>query len=485
MSTPPATFLSYATIDDHKIFNEGRLTELRERLSYEVQVLTGKTFHIFQDRNDIKLGENWRDRLNESLDSVTFLIPVITPSFFESKYCRYELERFLEREKALERRDLILPIYYVECLCLTDAAKRATDPLTEVIASRQRADWRDLRFEPFTNLQVRKILAKMATQIRDALERVQAQTVVQPSPPPAAKPESATATIESQAVQAEPTQPKALSPKTQMPTLMVDPMHRGDHTTISAAIEAAKPGTRILVCPGLYTEGIVIDKPLEIIGDGRREDIILRVKGKDVILFQTTMGRVANLTLRQNGDGKWFGVDIAQGRLDLEDCDISSRSLACVAIHDGADPRLKRNHIHDGKQGGVYVYTNGLGTLEDNDIFGNAIAGVEIKEGGNPTLRQNRIHDGQQSGVYVHTNGLGTLEDNEIFSNAIAGVSIETGSNLTLLRNRIYDSGYRAVYIHDGGGGTFEDNDLRDNARDAWYITDDCKDKVKRSGNLE
>ena len=31
------------------------------------------------------------------------------------------------------------------------------------------------------------------------------------------------------------------------------------------------------------------------------------------------MGRVANLTLRQMGSGQWDGVDISQGRLDLED----------------------------------------------------------------------------------------------------------------------------------------------------------------------
>ena len=133
------------------------------------------------------------------------------------------------------------------------------------------------------------------------------------------------------------------------------------------------------------------------------------------------MGRVANLTLRQvGGDGKWYGIDIVQGRLDLEDCDVTSQSLSCVAIHGGADPRLRRNRIHDGKGSGVFVYENGQGTLEDNEIFANAFAGVEMKEGGNPTLRRNRIHDGKEGGVYVNENGQGTLEDNDIFANALA-----------------------------------------------------------------
>ena len=44
-------------------------------------------------------------------------------------------------------------------------------------------------------------------------------------------------------------------------------MSRGDHITIAEAIQAANPGDRILVRPGLYQEGLVLDKPLEIIGE--------------------------------------------------------------------------------------------------------------------------------------------------------------------------------------------------------------------------
>ncbi|MEM6448209.1 MAG: right-handed parallel beta-helix repeat-containing protein, partial [Cyanobacteria bacterium P01_D01_bin.123] len=165
----------------------------------------------------------------------------------------------------------------------------------------------------------------------------------------------------------------------------------GDYVTLTDALKAAVPGTRILVRPGLYREGITIDKPVEILGDGEPGDVTIEAFGKDTILFQANMGRIANLTLRQSGGGKWFCVDITQGRLDLEDCDITSQSLACVSICNGADPRLRRNRIHDGKQYGVYVHENGQGTLEDNDIFANAYTGVEIKTGGNPTLRNNCI----------------------------------------------------------------------------------------------
>jgi parallel beta-helix repeat protein len=460
--------------------DEGRLTLFRERLSAEVRVQTGEEFSIFQDRKDILWGQNWKERIEESLDEVTFLIPIITPGFFKSEPCRGELQQFLEREKKLKRNDLILPVYYVDCPLLNDETKRATDELAQVIADHQWADWRDLRFEPWTSPQVGKTLAQLAVQVRDALERVQAsQKKVRPelAPDAAQRPDREPSPLRMQVaehirISESEKVIRGPSAKTEPPICVVDLMHRGDYLTITEAIEKASPGDRIVVRPGLYQEGLVMDKPLEIIGDGDPGDVVIEARGKNALLFKSTMGRVANLTLRQMGSGEWFGVDIAQGRLEMEECDITSQSLSCLAIHGGADPRLRRNRIHDSEQYGVYVYENGLGTLEDNDIFGNAHAGVAIWEGGNPTLRRNRIHDGKRTGVFVYENGLGTLEDNDIFGNALAGVEIKTGGNPTLRRNRIHNSEQSGVYVWNNGQGILEDNDIFGNVRCGVKIED-------------
>ncbi|MEM9512368.1 MAG: right-handed parallel beta-helix repeat-containing protein, partial [Cyanobacteria bacterium P01_E01_bin.48] len=463
MSRHPVAFMSYVRLDDRH--ENGRLTQFRERLSGELRMQTGEPFEIFQDRNDVAWGQQWQQRINESLDAVTFLIPVITPAFFKSQPCRQELERFLKRERDLGRADLILPVYYVECSTLREKAKLERDALAKVIAARQRVDWRELRFEPLTSPNVSRRFAEIARQIVAALERDRPK----PSLSVTAESDAAVeASSESNAAQprrgdektseTDSTSVRPPVPKSEPPTLVVDAFHRGDYVTLTDALKAAVPGTRILVRPGLYREGITIDKPVEILGDGEPGDVTIEAFGKSTILFQANMGRIANLTLRQSGGGKWYCVDITQGRLDLEDCDITSQSLACVSIRNGADPRLRRNRIHDGKQGGVYVYENGQGTLEDNDIFANAYTGVEIKTGGNPTLRNNCIHDAKQNGVHVYKNGQGTLEDNDIFANALSGVAIKTGGNPTLRNNRIHDGKQSGVHVYENGQGTLEDN---------------------------
>jgi parallel beta-helix repeat protein len=479
-----AAFMSYVRMDDQH--ESGRLTELCSRLAGEVRIQLGQEFLIFQDRNDISWGEQWKQRIDGTIDATTFLIPIITPSFFKSSACRGEVERFLEREKRLERVDLIMPLYYVNCPILGDEILRKDDEIAQVIAARQRADWRELRFESFTNPSVGKLLAGLAGQIVRALDRVPSQRFAGPNNTSSKIAEGLESEsqdrsqIQQESIPSEKVQ-RTSSSRNEPPTLIVDALHRGDHSSLTEALQAAKPGHRILVRPGLYREGITINMAVEIIGDGEPGEVVVEATGKDVILFGANMGRVVNLTLRQMGGGDWYGVDISQGRLDLEGCDITSASLACVAIHGGADPRLRRNSIHDGKQVGVLVYESGLGTLEDNEIFGNNSPGVAIDAGSNPTLRRNRIHNGKQYGVYVDENGLGTLEDNEIFSNRSAGVLIKSGGSPTLRRNRIYDGEQSGVFVFENGLGTLEDNEVFGNGYSGVAVKSGGNPTVRRN----
>jgi len=65
---------------------------------------------------------------------------------------------------------------------VNDEAKRATDELAQIIATRQYVDWRDLRTEPLTSPQVVRKLSQLGSQIRDALDRVLEAEATVPTP---------------------------------------------------------------------------------------------------------------------------------------------------------------------------------------------------------------------------------------------------------------------------------------------------------------
>jgi hypothetical protein len=146
MDTSSAAFMSYARFDDEH--NGGQLTRFRKLLSGEVRVLLGRQFDIFQDTSDIAFGQEWQGRICAGIDECALFMPIITPSFFTSAACRYELERFAANESELGRNDLILPVYYITCPILDDSPASSGNTLVKLIAERNYFDLRALRGRP-------------------------------------------------------------------------------------------------------------------------------------------------------------------------------------------------------------------------------------------------------------------------------------------------------------------------------------------------
>jgi hypothetical protein len=135
---------------------------------------TGKPFAVFQDRNDIAWGQNWEDRITSSLSDVTFLIPILTPSFFQSPACRFEFRAFLLKEKTLGVNRLILPLYYVPCHELGENYVKGSDEIAENLRARNWTDWRPLRFKSLSDEAVSATLATMAGTIKASMDELAA-----------------------------------------------------------------------------------------------------------------------------------------------------------------------------------------------------------------------------------------------------------------------------------------------------------------------
>lgn len=160
-----SVFLSYARSDDEH--EGGLVTNLRDALVSEFRFQTGQDLFVFHDKTSIDLGENWRRKLEDELDTTNFLLVLLTPSFLRSVACREELERFLQREQQLARDDLVLPVYYATLP--SEAAEQ--DHLAKALLERQYVDWRNLRFQEFSSTPVRMAIAGLASSISAAMAR--------------------------------------------------------------------------------------------------------------------------------------------------------------------------------------------------------------------------------------------------------------------------------------------------------------------------
>lgn len=310
-----------------------------------------------------------------------------------------------------------------------------------------------------------------------------------------------------------------------IPTHLVDPWPgRGDFTTIAAAVQAAAEGDRILIRPGEYEETIRLDKALELIGEGERDEVVLRVSRGSALHLAGAMSRIAGLSIRrEEGEGQNCAVWITKGRHELINCRILSRSLSGVEVKAGyaslrdcvlsgckqsgahfresargliegctirenalsgvsvkteSSPTIRDCLIAANAQAGVHAYEQGGGVLERCEIRENGFSGVTTKEGGALTLRDCRIVSNKQSGVFVHERGGGVLEGCEIRDNGFNGVAVGTGGTPTVRRCRVNGNGRAGVLVDKDSGGVFEENDFSGSANGVRTIAASAEARV-------
>ena len=237
----------------------------------------------------------------------------------------------------------------------------------------------------------------------------------------------------------------------------------GDFLSLTDAVRRAPANSLLLVRPGIYHEGLLIDRSLEIVGDGALEEIIVRATTSSCLVMRADAAIIRNLTLRgqaraggASGEG-FFAVDIPHGRPLFEACDISSDSLACVAIHNPTAAPLMRNcSIHHGVDSGVYAFDGAGGLIEACDIAGNSNIGVAITGGASTSVRDCHVHHGADAGIVVWDNATSAIEGCDVYANARTNVGVSDAGVATLRRCRIHDGENTGVLAHRNGRATLE-----------------------------
>lgn len=189
-------------------------------------------------------------------------------------------------------------------------------------------------------------------------------------------------------------------------TLVVALDGSGDFLTLTDAIRHAQAGSRLLVRPGVYDEGLIIDKPLEIVGDGAREEIIVRATASNCLALRTDSATIRGLTLR------------GQSRAG------------------GGNVRLSGCRIHDGQSHGVFVRDAGRALLESCDVFRNRGAGVQVDAGGVAVARACRVNGNGHVGFSCEAGGAVEVEGCDLTQNRVAAWGTDYGS-LVKSRNNL------------------------------------------------
>jgi hypothetical protein len=157
-----AGFWSYVHADNDGDAN--RIVKLAQHVRDAFALQTGAELELFLDRDTLVWGDAWRERIDQAIAGTTFFIPIVTPRYFQSAECRRELVKFTSEARRLGLEELLLPVYYV---AVPELESDPDDEAMELIAERQREDFRGIRLLDQTSSAYRQGVSRLATRLAE------------------------------------------------------------------------------------------------------------------------------------------------------------------------------------------------------------------------------------------------------------------------------------------------------------------------------
>lgn len=281
-----------------------------------------------------------------------------------------------------------------------------------------------------------------------------------------------------------------------------------DYKTLTEAVRASISGTQILLMPGIYEEKLILNKELEIIGNGSSKEIVIINTNDSCIEITGNYIQIKGITIKSTIDNNYksncFSLSITNGNLFIENCNLifessSDKNLknsGALLINGNKTNAVIRNcKIYDSKKVGIKILDNLNSIIEECEIYNNEGTGINISNS-ITTIRNSKIFN-QVTAIDLDSNSKVNIEECNLFGNKI-GIFVKS-SQLKLLASKIYEnnkslefyehskaqveksffySNLEGITIEEGSELVFFESDMKDTINRVEKIVPVIKDEI-------
>ena len=246
-----------------------------------------------------------------------------------------------------------------------------------------------------------------------------------------------------------------------------------DLSPLQARVDAAVPGSELVVEPGDYRGDLYLERPIRLVGRGRPRLLgsgkgsVVRVRAPGVVVEGFDIDGLAGGDISADSSG----VHVAFPGAVVRDCRISN-TLFGVYVREGPGARIEGNVIRGipgrdaGEKGsGIHIWNTDGFVFVGNDIA-DARDGIYIQNASHGVIRSN-VARHLRYGLHYMNSDDNLFEDN-LFEHSAAGAVLMFSSRIQFRRNRfLHNRGFASVGLlfKDLSDSVAEDNLIADNAR--------------------
>jgi parallel beta-helix repeat protein len=207
-----------------------------------------------------------------------------------------------------------------------------------------------------------------------------------------------------------------------------------DYKSIQGAINTASAGDTVMVGDGLYTENLVIDKPLTLRSKGGARSTTVEASKRNLPAVKAT----------------------GAGGISIEGFTMTGSDDSGLTL-DHVEGAVIRNNIMTGNFNGISILYANRSTIEGNIAEENTQYGVYLKNSVSNRLEDNTVRSNKDKGIYITFSDGNVLVKNRSYLNRWDGLLLWSSNNNVIRDNKVLRNTY-AIIISDSEGNTVEGN---------------------------
>jgi len=243
--------------------------------------------------------------------------------------------------------------------------------------------------------------------------------------------------------------------------------------SIQAAVDTASPGAYVLIGPGTYNEGIVLDKPVQIVGLCAAKTVLTGsvvvsseqtdLHSAAVFVTNSAFVEIKEISVASAGPGVVVvgGAELAAQRLEVS----GSQGVAlfvggesALAIADSLVSETSAAEVAWGEGTGLWVESGSSAEVTGTVMEAALGAGVVSTGKGSSVILKDCLVRGTQPGsesggcgVRVRGEGTAELESTVLEGNDSSGLAVDSGAAVWVTRSVIRDNLPDADLLEGGG----------------------------------
>lgn len=241
-------------------------------------------------------------------------------------------------------------------------------------------------------------------------------------------------------------------------TIIVSQDGSGDYASIQDAVNHSSDGDTIRVWEGTYNENVVIDRTVDIIGNGSEETTIDGGGMGDVVVVTSDGVNISGFLVTGSGDyhsgNDNSGIKVKSNRSRVADCEFTDITYGILIL--SSSHNVISNNICTEYHVGISIRgdqdrsvdrTCTQNTIADNTCTGPGRSGITIVRSHNNTLMRNIFMNHGQEGIFISSSHGTTIVNSTTSDNKI-GIEISGSYGPhTVHNNNIFRNTWSGILV--------------------------------------